>query len=71
MSRKMLTVLLLFVVTVAGAGCAQPPDSQEESGGQEPEQVVLGPEDAFDVAIGSLQRLYPDRAPASGTSWTE
>jgi len=70
MSRKLLAGLLLFALVVVGVGCAQPPDSQEESGGQEPEQVVLGPQDAFDVAIGSLQRLYPDRAPASGTAWT-
>ncbi len=67
--RVGLVTSLLVLAALLAVGCAEEAPPQEESGGQEPEEVILGPEDAFDIAVGWLQEQYPDAAPESGTSW--
>ena len=63
-----LTSILALVAFVA-VGCAEATPPQEESGGQEPEQVILSPEDAFDLAMRWLNEQYPDIAPAGDAEW--
>jgi len=71
MTRKHVLLLsMAFALVAIPVGCAETPAPQEESGGQEPERIVLGPEDAFDIAIGWLHDEYPDIAPEAGTPWT-
>ena len=68
--RLILVVTVLVLVGTAAVGCTEFSGPEEESGGQEPEGIVLGPEDAFDIAIGWLQEEHPDIAPEAGTPWT-
>jgi hypothetical protein len=71
MTKKLagLTTSLLVLVVLLAAGCAEATPSQEESGGQGPEEVVLGPEDAFDLAVRWLNERYPDIAPPGDAGW--
>ncbi len=64
----LLTSILAFVAVVA-AGCVEATSPEEESGGQEPEEVVLSTEDAFDLAVRWLNERYPDTAPTGDAGW--
>ena len=66
---SVLLASILALVAIVAAGCVQATPPQEESGGQEPEQVILGPEDAFDLAVRWLNEQYPDIAPAGDAEW--
>ncbi|MBN1856078.1 MAG: hypothetical protein JW846_03895 [Dehalococcoidia bacterium] len=69
--KKRLVALMSLVALVAlpAVGCVEASPPQEESGGQEPEQVILSPEDAFDLAVRWLNEQYPDIAPAGDAGW--
>jgi hypothetical protein len=70
MRKHALLVTVVIALLVVPVGCAETSVPQEESGTQEPEGIVLGPEDAFDIAVGWLQEQYPDSAPEAGTPWS-
>ena len=70
MMKRRLLLMIALALMIVSAGCAETPAPQEESEGQEPEGIILGPEDAFDIAIRWLQEEHPDIAPEAGTSWT-
>lgn len=67
--RLLLVVSTLALVATVAVGCVEATPPQEESGGQEPEQVILSPEDAFDLAVRWLNEQYPDTAPTGDASW--
>jgi len=70
MMKRFLLLAGALVLVVVPAACAETPAPQEEKGGQEPEGIVLGPEDAFDIAIRRLQEEYRTIVPEEGTAWT-
>jgi hypothetical protein len=64
MTRKPMTVVALVgVVALAAGGCAPGEGNQSPDG-------LLGPEEAFDVALSWLRDTYPGDAPATGLKWT-
>jgi hypothetical protein len=64
--RSLFLISVLAIAALVAGGCAAAAPEEE---GTEPEEVLLTPEDALDVAVGWLQNEYPDKAPQSGTSW--
>ena len=61
---------LLTLVALLAVGCAETTPPQEESDRPVlPEQEILRPEDAFDLAVRWLNEQYPDIAPAGDAGW--
>jgi len=70
MGKRVLYLALALALVTGAVACSETPVPQDEPENQEPEEVVLSPEDAFDIAVKWLREEYRTIVPEEGTAWT-